>query len=153
MVLDMEIEEEETPIIVGRPFLNTTNVVIYIGSGQVHFQFPEGKVRCYFNSYTNYEQPKKNHNRSRQRSRRQANQPLKDGWADYSGEVSRYEDRWNEWDTQDKKIEKPTNEEATQSDSATQTTQVWRKKITSTSTLREEQASDSSAGSDDGSEQ
>jgi hypothetical protein len=33
MVLDMEIEEEETPIILGRPFLNTTNAVIYIGSG------------------------------------------------------------------------------------------------------------------------
>jgi len=38
---------------------------------------------------------------------------LKDGWADYPGEVSRYEDRWNEWDTQDKKIEEPINEEAT----------------------------------------
>jgi hypothetical protein len=36
MVLDMGIEEEETPIILGRPFLNTTNAVIYIGSGQVH---------------------------------------------------------------------------------------------------------------------
>jgi hypothetical protein len=33
MVLDMEIEEEEMPIILGRPFLNTTNAVIYIGSG------------------------------------------------------------------------------------------------------------------------
>jgi hypothetical protein len=55
MILDMRIEEEETPIILGRPFLNTTNAVIYIGSGQVHFQFLERKVRCYFNSYTNYE--------------------------------------------------------------------------------------------------
>ena len=56
MVLDMgEEEEEDTPIILGRPFLKTTNAIIYIGSGQVHFQFPEGKVRCYFNSYTNYE--------------------------------------------------------------------------------------------------
>jgi hypothetical protein len=100
MVLDMGIEEEETLIILGRPFLNTTNAVIYIGSGQVHFQFPEGKVRYYFNSYTNYQQPKKN-------------QPLKDGWADYPGEVSRYEDHWNEWDTQDKKFEEPINEEAT----------------------------------------
>jgi hypothetical protein len=25
----------------------------------------------------------------------------------------RYEDRWNEWDTKDKKIEEPTKEEAT----------------------------------------
>jgi hypothetical protein len=63
--------------------------------------------------------------------------------------VSRYEDRWNEWDTQDKKIEEPTNEEPTQPDSATETTQVWRKKTTSTSTPQEEQASNSSVGSDD----
>jgi isoaspartyl peptidase/L-asparaginase-like protein (Ntn-hydrolase superfamily) len=93
MVLDMGIEEEKTPIILGRPFLSTTNTVIYIGSGQVHFQFSEGKIRCYFNSYTNHEWPKKNRNRRRRRSRRQANKPLKDGWADYSGEMSRYEDR------------------------------------------------------------
>jgi hypothetical protein len=33
-------EEDDTPIILGRPFLNTTNAIIYIGSGQVHFQFP-----------------------------------------------------------------------------------------------------------------
>jgi hypothetical protein len=38
MVLDMGIEKE-TPIILERPFLNTTNAVIYIGSRQVHFQF------------------------------------------------------------------------------------------------------------------
>jgi hypothetical protein len=78
MVLDMGIEEE-TPIILGRLLLNTTNVVIYIGSRQVHLQFPERKVCYYFNSYTNYEQPKKNYNRRRRRSHRQANQPLKDG--------------------------------------------------------------------------
>ena len=37
MVLDMEEEEDDTPIILGRPFLNTTNVIIYIGLGQIHF--------------------------------------------------------------------------------------------------------------------
>ena len=36
MVLDMGEEEDDTPIILGRPFLNTTNVIIYVGSGQVH---------------------------------------------------------------------------------------------------------------------
>ena len=36
MVLDMG-EEDDTPIILGRPFLNTTNAIIYVGSGQVHF--------------------------------------------------------------------------------------------------------------------
>ena len=55
MVLDMGDEEDDTPIILGRPFLNTTNAIIYVGSGQVHFQFPREKVRYYFNSYTTYE--------------------------------------------------------------------------------------------------
>jgi hypothetical protein len=31
MVLDMGDEEEDTPIILGRPFLNTTDAIIYIG--------------------------------------------------------------------------------------------------------------------------
>jgi hypothetical protein len=37
MVLDMGEEEDDTPIILRRPFLNTTNTIIYVGSGQVHF--------------------------------------------------------------------------------------------------------------------
>ena len=37
IVLDMGEEEEDVPIILGRPFLNTTNAIIYVGSGQVHF--------------------------------------------------------------------------------------------------------------------
>ena len=36
MVLDMG-EDDDTPIILGRSFLNTTNAIIYVGSGQVHF--------------------------------------------------------------------------------------------------------------------
>jgi hypothetical protein len=57
MVLEME-EEDDSPIILRRPFLNTTNAVIYVGSGQIHFQFLGEKVRYCFNSYTTYEQPK-----------------------------------------------------------------------------------------------
>ena len=68
MVLDMGEEEDDTPIILGRLFLNTTNMIIYIRSGQVHFQFPREKVHCYFNSYTTYEQPKKTRYRRRHRS-------------------------------------------------------------------------------------
>ena len=41
MVLDMGEEEDDTPIILGRPFLNTTNTIIYVGSRQVHFNFLE----------------------------------------------------------------------------------------------------------------
>ena len=44
VVLDMGEEEDDTPIILGRPFLNTTNTIIYVGSRQVHFQFPGEKV-------------------------------------------------------------------------------------------------------------
>ena len=40
MVLDMGKEEDDRPITLGRPFLNTTNAIIYVRSGQVHFQFP-----------------------------------------------------------------------------------------------------------------
>jgi hypothetical protein len=58
MVLDMGEEEDDTPVILGRTFLNTTNAIIYVRSGQVHFQFPGEKVRCNFNSYTTYEQLK-----------------------------------------------------------------------------------------------
>jgi hypothetical protein len=36
MVLDME-EENDSPIILGRLFLNTTIAVIYVGSRQIHF--------------------------------------------------------------------------------------------------------------------
>ena len=52
MVLEIGEEEDDTPI-------------IYIGSGQVHFQFPREKVRYYFHSYTTYEQPNKSHSRRR----------------------------------------------------------------------------------------
>ena len=55
MVLDMGEEEDDTPIILGRPFLNTTNMIIYVESEQVHFQIPREKVCYYFNSYTTYE--------------------------------------------------------------------------------------------------
>ena len=37
IVLDMGEEEDDTPIILGRLFLNTTNATIYVGSRQVHF--------------------------------------------------------------------------------------------------------------------
>ena len=93
MVLDVGEEEDDTPIILGRSFLNTTNAIIYVGYGQVHFQFPREKVHYYFNSYTTYEQPKKTHPRRRHlTSRHQKNQPL-----------------WNEWE--DEEPEKPMKDE------------------------------------------
>jgi len=114
MVLDMGEEEDDTPIILGRPFLNTTNAIIYVGSGQVYFQFPREKVRCYFNSYTTYEQPKKNRSRRRHRSsRRQGNQPL-----------------WNEWE-EDEQPEEFVKKEPTPPKSSPPAKQVWKEKVTS----------------------
>jgi hypothetical protein len=54
LVIDMG-DEQDPPIVIGRPFLNTTREIIYIRTGEIHFQFRTGKVRCYFNTYTNLE--------------------------------------------------------------------------------------------------
>jgi hypothetical protein len=97
LVIDMGENEYDPPIILGRPFLSTTKAIIYIVTGEVHFQFPIEKVRRYFNNnYIVDEEPKKNRTRRRRRNRTQKNQIPKDGWADYQGEVSRYEDRYPE---------------------------------------------------------
>jgi hypothetical protein len=81
LVLDME-EENDSPIILGRLFLNTTNAVIYVGSRQIHFQFLGEKVCCCFNSYTTYEQPKKTRSRRRRcrSSHHQEDQLPRNGW-------------------------------------------------------------------------
>jgi len=113
MVLDMGEEEVDTPIILGRSFLNTTNAIIYVGSGQLHFQFPGEKVCCYFNSYTTNEQPKKTHSRRRCRSSQsQKNQPL-----------------WNKWEEHEQP-EEFVKKEHTPPKSSPPAKQVW-KKVTS----------------------
>jgi hypothetical protein len=38
MILDMG-DEDDVHLILGRPFLNTTNAIIYMKSGQIHFHF------------------------------------------------------------------------------------------------------------------
>jgi hypothetical protein len=53
-------DEQDPPIVLGRSFLNTTRAIIYIRTGEIHFQFRTEKVRCYFNTCTDPEQPKKN---------------------------------------------------------------------------------------------
>ena len=62
MVLDIG-EEDDVHLILGRPFLHTTSAIIYMKQGKIHFHFPREKVQCYFNSYTNLKNPKKNKNR------------------------------------------------------------------------------------------
>ena len=62
-------DEYDPPIILGRPFLNTIQVIIYIGTDSK-------QVRT----------------RRRRRNRNQRRQIIKDGWADYEGKVVRSED-------------------------------------------------------------
>jgi hypothetical protein len=70
-------DEEDPPIVLGRPFLNTTRAIIYIRTGEIHFQFRTGKVRYYFNTYANRKKPRKNKTRRRlQRLQRKLNTKL-----------------------------------------------------------------------------
>ena len=83
-------DEYDPPIILGRPFLSTVKAIIYIGIGEVHMHFPSEKVRRYFTD-PNYiiEESKQVRKRRNHNQRRQI---IKDGWADYEGEVVRSED-------------------------------------------------------------
>ena len=60
-------DEYDPPIILGRLFLSTVKAIIYIGTREVR-------------------------TRRRRRNRNQRRQIIKDGWADYEGEVVRFED-------------------------------------------------------------
>ena len=53
-----------------RPFLYTTKVSIYIGSGHIRFNLPTGKVRCQFRTQVNHEQIRKQRNRRRRQAGR-----------------------------------------------------------------------------------
>ena len=126
MVLDMGEEEDDTPIILGRPFLNTTNAIIYVRSVQVYFQVPGEKVCYYFNSYTTYEQPRKSRYRRRRRSsRNQKNQSPK-----------------NEWE-EDKEPKGVVKDEPAPPKSSSQTKQVWKEKVTLSPKSQEAQSSES----------
>jgi len=87
-VIDMGEDEYDPPIILGRPFLSTVKVIIYIGTGEVHMHFPSEKVRRYFTD-PNYIVEDSKQVRRRRRNRSQRRQIIKDGWADYEGEVIR----------------------------------------------------------------
>jgi len=68
-VIDMGEDEYDPPIILGRPFLSTVKALIYI-----------------------VEDSKQVRTRRRQRNRNHRRQIIKDGWADYKGEVVRSAD-------------------------------------------------------------
>jgi len=83
-------DEYDQPIILGRPLLSTIKAIVYIGTGEVHMHFPSEKVHRYFTD-PNYIVEDSNQVRKR-RNRNQRRQIIKDGWADYEGEVIRSED-------------------------------------------------------------
>jgi len=92
-VIDMGEDEYDPPIILGRPFLSIVKAIIYIGTREVHMHLPSEKVRRYFTdpSYI-VEDSKQVRTRRRRRNRNQRREIIKDGWADYEGEVVRSED-------------------------------------------------------------
>jgi len=89
-VIDMGEDEYDPPIILGRPFLSTVKAIIYIGTGEVHMHFPSEKVRRYFTDPNYIVEDSKQVRKRRKRNQRR--QIIKDGWADYEGEVIRSED-------------------------------------------------------------
>ena len=113
--------EYDPPIILGRPFLNTIKVIIYIGTGEVHMHFPSKKVCRYFTDL-NYIVEDSKQVRTRRRQRNHRRQIIKDGWADYKGKVVRSEDI---------RLEQNYPEETIAP------SQVWREKIV----IHEEEAS------------
>jgi len=92
-VIVMGEDEYNPPVILGRSFLSTVKAIIYIETGEVHMHFPSEKVRRYFTD-PNYivEDTKQVRTRRRRRNRNQRRKIIKDGWADYEGEVVRSED-------------------------------------------------------------
>jgi hypothetical protein len=50
VVLDMG-QREEVPLLLGRPFLHTTNGVLHVGSGHACFHIQGQTIRCPFNGF------------------------------------------------------------------------------------------------------
>ena len=75
VILDMGTNIDVPIIILGRPFLNTVNAIIYVGSGQIHLQFAGKRIKCPFNGYKTNTQPKdtKSEEKPRSKSRRRYN--------------------------------------------------------------------------------
>ena len=72
IVTDVPVKIDDPPIILERPFLSTVKAIIYIGTGEVHMNFPSEKVHRYFTD-PNYivEDSKQDRTRRRRRNRNQ----------------------------------------------------------------------------------
>ena len=89
-VIVMGEDEFDPLIIIGRLFLSTVKAIIYIGTREVHMHFPSEKVCRYFTD-PNYivKDSKQVTTRRRRLNCNQRSKIIKDGWADYEGEVHR----------------------------------------------------------------
>jgi hypothetical protein len=67
MILDMG-NDKDTPLILGRPFLNTANACIYVAFGQIQFHFARKKETFAFSSG----QPSLMRNKKRRSIRRES---------------------------------------------------------------------------------
>ena len=114
-------DEYDPPVILGRPFLSTVKAIIYIGTGEVHMNFPSEKVRRYFTDHNYIVEDSKQVRTRRRRNRNQRRQIIKNGWVDYEGKVIR---------TEVIQLEQNCPEETVAP------SQVWREKIV----IHEEQA-------------
>jgi hypothetical protein len=124
IVMDMG-DDLDPPIVLGRPFLNTTRAIIYIRTGEIHLQFPKEKVKVYFNGYNDYEQPRKCRSaRCRQNKK----------WIQNPGEED--EEQKNMKPTTPEPAMKKTEEPSTPQKKSTKKKQ-WRKKKTSPSSSTE----------------
>jgi len=85
-------DEYDPPIIFGRLFLSTVKAIIYIGTREVHMHFLSKKVRRYFNDSNYIFEDSKQTRMRRRRCNQNYRRQIKDGWADYEGEVIRSED-------------------------------------------------------------
>jgi len=57
VILDMGTNIN-VPVILGRPFLNMVNTIIYVGSGHIHLRIACKRIKCPFDGYKTNMQPK-----------------------------------------------------------------------------------------------
>jgi hypothetical protein len=75
MVLDMGEEEDNTPIILGRPFLNTTNTIIYVDLDKSTSNSLEKRYTIISIAILLMNNRRRDSRRRRQSFQRQRNQP------------------------------------------------------------------------------
>jgi hypothetical protein len=65
IILDMG-HNEKTPLLQGKPFFNTTNAILHVGSGHVSFHMLGQTMRCPFNGFKMHKHIKTNRPKKQQ---------------------------------------------------------------------------------------